>query len=120
MIAFFFVIHLHIGISRYNRIMNKVEVLKALNNEKRLNILQWLKEPEKHFPAHESGRSFDEGVCVAYIQEKAGLSQSTTSEYMSMLHKVGMVIATRAGKWTYYRRDEKAIQAFIKQLSIAL
>jgi ArsR family transcriptional regulator len=91
--------------------------LKALNNSTRLRILEWLKHPEDHFPPHESGLSFDIGVCVAYIQEKAGISQSATSQYMSILHQAGFVIPTRIGKWTYYQRDEKAIAQFLHYLN---
>jgi ArsR family transcriptional regulator len=90
--------------------------LKALNNSTRLKILEWLKNPEDHFPPHESGLSFDNGVCVAYIQEKARISQSATSQYMSILHQAGFVIPTRIGKWTYYKRDEEAISQFMHNL----
>jgi len=90
--------------------------LKALNNSTRLKILEWLKTPEDNFPPHESGFSFDNGVCVAYIQEKAGISQSTTSQYMSILHLAGFVTPTRIGKWTYYRRDEEKISQFMQEL----
>jgi len=91
--------------------------LKALNNSTRLKILEWLKKPEENFPPHESGLSFEVGVCVAYIQEKAGISQSTTSQYMSILHQAGFVIPTRIGKWTYYKRDEEAITHFMQNLN---
>ena len=90
--------------------------LKALNNSTRLKILKWLKNPEEHFPPHESGLSFENGVCVAYIQEKAGISQSATSQYMSILHQAGFVIPTRIGKWTYYKRDEETISQFMHNL----
>lgn len=94
--------------------------LKALNNPTRLKILEWLKNPEDHFPAHESGLSFEVGVCVAYIQEKAGISQSTTSQYMSILHQAGFVIPTRIGKWTYYKRDEETISQFMHNLNAVM
>ena len=91
--------------------------LKALNNSTRMKILEWLKNPEYNFPPHESGLSFEIGVCVAYIQEKAGISQSTTSQYMSILHQAGFVIPTRIGKWTYYKRDEEKITQFMQELN---
>lgn len=94
--------------------------LKALNNSTRLKILEWLKTPQAHFPPHQSGLSFDDGVCVAYIQEKAGISQSATSQYMSILHQAGFVIPTRIGKWTYYKRNEKAISQFIHDLNVLI
>ena len=91
--------------------------LKALNNDTRLKILEWLKDPHANFPPHESGLSFENGVCVAYIQEKAGISQSTTSQYMALLHQAGFVTPTRVGKWTYYRRDEEKIAEFMQGLN---
>ncbi|MBT3336421.1 MAG: helix-turn-helix transcriptional regulator [Anaerolineae bacterium] len=91
--------------------------LKALNNSARMQILEWLKKPDANFPPHESGLTFENGVCVAYIQEKAGISQSTTSQYMSILHQAGFVLPTRIGKWTYYKRDEEKISQFMQALN---
>ena len=53
------------------------------------------------------------GVCVSHIQERAGLSQSTTSQYLSILQKAGLVTATRIGQWTYYKRNEQNIAALV-------
>jgi DNA-binding transcriptional ArsR family regulator len=47
---------------------------------------------------------------VGDIQEKANLSQSTVSQYLSMMQKAGLLESERHGKWTYYRRNEKNIQ----------
>ena len=35
--------------------MDKIEIFKALSNETRLSIIEWLKEPEKNFPPQGSG-----------------------------------------------------------------
>lgn len=96
--------------------MDVVEINKVLANETRLNILHWLKEPEKHFPPHRELKHFDDGVCVQYIGEKAGLSQSTISHYLSWMQKINFVLPTRYGKWTYYKRNEAQIQAYIDTL----
>ena len=93
-----------------------LDVLKALANEHRLQILYWLKTPELHFPPHQEVEGFDQGVCVKYIQEKLGLSQAATSQYLSIMQDAGLVIATRIGKWTYYRRNEEALVRFIDEL----
>jgi ArsR family transcriptional regulator len=95
---------------------NELNVLKALANEKRLQILHWLKAPEQHFPPHKEVEGFEQGVCVAFIQAKLGLSQAATSHYLGILQKAGLLIATRIGKWTYYRRDETALKRFIEGL----
>ena len=96
--------------------MNVIEINKVLSNETRMNILFWLKEPEKHFPPHQELKHFKDGVCVQYIGEKSGLSQSTISQYLSMMQKAGLIILTRHGKWTYYKRDEKLIKKYIAHL----
>lgn len=92
--------------------MDELEIFKALSNPTRLEILRWLKSPEEHFPPHQEVEGFEYGVCVAFIQAKAGLSQSATSQYMTLLCQAGLVIPTRVGKWTYYRRNEQTITAF--------
>lgn len=93
---------------------NQVDLFKALSNEVRLDILRWLKDPETHFnkpTAHLATNSSDKGgICVGDIQEKANLSQSTVSQYLAMLQKVGLLESERQGKWTYYRRNEEKIQ----------
>ena len=101
--------------------MDVLEICKALANETRLNIMAWLKEPEKHFPPQ--GLHLPEdcmwtgGVCVGSIQEKAGISQSTVSHYLDILQRAGLLKAERIGKWTYYQRNEDAIREFGEYVS---
>lgn len=86
--------------------------LSALNNPTRRRILEWLKD-RSNFPPALPGHEDLQGVCVGYIQEKANLSQSTISNYMGLLKQAGFVIAERHGQWTFYRRDEDSIRAFL-------
>jgi ArsR family transcriptional regulator len=88
--------------------MDRLDIFKALSNKTRLQILQWLKEPEVHFHPQEHASFGKVGVCVGQIQEKCGLSQSTVSEYLTILQKAGLLEATRLGQWTYYKRNERA------------
>jgi len=88
--------------------MDRLEIFKALSNKTRLQILQWLKQPEAHFHPQEQADFRQVGVCVGQIQQKCGLSQSTVSEYLAVLQKAGLLQATRLGQWTYYKRNEKA------------
>lgn len=94
-----------------------LDTIKAISNETRLEMLQWLKEPEHNFPPHKEVDGFGDGVCLAFIQEKAGLSQSTASQHMAILAKAGLVIPKKIGKWTYFKRDESAIRQFSAYLS---
>jgi DNA-binding transcriptional ArsR family regulator len=91
--------------------MDQLEIFKALSNKTRLQILQWLKEPERNFPPQEHEDINQVGVCVGQIQQKAGLNQSTISEYLSILQKAGLLKSTRIGQWTYYKRNEEAFLA---------
>lgn len=90
--------------------MDQVEIFKALSNKTRLQILHWLKDPQLNFP-EQAEKGFNVGVCVGQIQMKAGLTQSTVSEYLSTLQRAGLVKATRVGQWTYYQRNEEAFAA---------
>ena len=92
--------------------MDLSKAISALNNPIRRRILEWLKDRSNFPPALPEHADLD-GVCVAYIQEKAGLSQSTISNYMGLLKEAGLVISERHGQFTFYRRDEKAIAAFL-------
>jgi DNA-binding transcriptional ArsR family regulator len=98
--------------------MDELETFKALSNKTRLQILQWLKDPENNFPRQKAG--FGNGVCVGYIQQKAGLTQSTVSEYLSLMQRTGLVTATRVGQWTYYKRNEEAFAALSKLVGSAI
>lgn len=94
--------------------LDLIRIYKALSNPTRIQILQWLKEPEKHFPD-----VYPEGVCVSDIQKKVELSQSTVSLYLSILQDAGFIQSTRQGQWTYYKRNEKQIEE-IKQYMMDL
>lgn len=105
-------------ILRYDdRVFSEAELLavfRALSNPARRQMLVWLKEPMS-FPGQELD-DVEIGVCVTDIQRRAGLSQPTTSQYLTMLRQAGLVIATRRGKWTYYRRDEDNIARLLETL----
>lgn len=96
--------------------MEILEISKVLSNKSRLEILSWLKKPEDHFPPHKEINHFNDGVCGQNIQVKTGLSQSTVSQYLSQMEKVGFLVSTRHGKWTYFKRNEKTIEEYIELL----
>ena len=93
------------------------EVLRALANEARLDILRWLKDPAANFGHLAVGDFTVEGVCVSVIQERSGLSQPTISAHLKILHQAGLVTRTKVGPWHYYKRDEPAIRRFLDSLS---
>jgi len=89
------------------------DILKALANPLRRQILSWLRDPERHFP-HQQPRM---GVCASQIEVRAGLSQSTVSAHLGVLARAGLVSTRRVGQWVFYQRDEAAIQAFVQHLA---
>jgi ArsR family transcriptional regulator len=98
-----------------------LDVFKALANPVRLQLLQWLREPEHNFPAEDRiADPYEVGVCVSHIQAKTGLAQSTVSAYMAVLQRAGLVRSTRVGKWTHYRRDEERISWVVGALGRSL
>ncbi|SDM57533.1 ArsR/SmtB family transcription factor [Allokutzneria albata] len=98
-----------------------VRALRALSNPMRLQLLLWLREPERHFSAEGAiADPAEVGICVTHIRAKAGLAQSTVSAYMAELERAGLVRATRVGKWTHYKRDEQRIAELVGTLGRTL
>ncbi|WP_426512217.1 ArsR/SmtB family transcription factor [Dactylosporangium sp. McL0621] len=94
-----------------------VEVLKALGNEKRLAVLEWLADPRAHFPPQRDGDLVEDGVCSVFIAGKLGVSAPTASEHLRLLTAAGLLRATRIRQWTFYRRDEERIAAVKRMLA---
>jgi ArsR family transcriptional regulator len=90
------------------------DALKALGNERRLQILDWLKDPRANFRPQVDGDLVEDGVCGVLIAEKLGVSQPTLSEHMRILVQAELVIPKRIKQWTFYRRNEPAIAALKK------
>ena len=87
------------------------DALKALGNDRRLQILDWLKDPRAHFRPQVDGDLVEDGVCGVLIAEKLGVSAQTLSEHMRVLTAAKLVRAKRIKQWTMYRRNEAAISA---------
>ncbi|MFT5202744.1 MAG: DNA-binding transcriptional ArsR family regulator [Candidatus Aldehydirespiratoraceae bacterium] len=92
-------------------------VLKALASSRRLLILEWLKDPEAHFPPQEHGDPVEHGGCNQFIGDKLGISQPAASRHLKVLADAGLIIATPRQGWTYYRRDEASISAVVGHFS---
>ncbi len=93
---------------------------RALANERRLQILQWLKDPRTHFPPQVDGDLVKDGVCVVLIAKKLGVSQPTATEHLKILARAGLVRPKRIRQWTFYKRDEEAIARIADEVRSAL
>jgi ArsR family transcriptional regulator len=79
--------------------------------------LEWLKNPEDHFPPQVYGDLRKDGVCGVLIAQKLRVSQPTASEHLKILSQAGFLKPKRIKQWTFYKRDESAIRA-IKRLLV--
>jgi DNA-binding transcriptional ArsR family regulator len=98
------------------RAFNAAEVFRALASPKRLQVLDWLRDPVSHFPPQRDGDLVDDGVCVVFIANKLGVAQPTATAHLQALARAGLVTSKRIGQWTFYKRDDAAIDAFTRQL----
>lgn len=85
--------------------------MQALGNKRRLQILDWLKDPERHFPPQVDGDLVKDGVCGLLISRKLKVSQPAVTDHLKILLQAGFVTSKRIKKWTFYKRNEKAIRA---------
>lgn len=95
--------------------MDIEKIFKALSNPLRVQILSWLKEPDLHFPPMEHLPDDQKGkgyICVSVIQEKAGITQSTISQYLNIMKQADLLNSKRIGQWTYYCRNNETIESF--------
>ena len=85
-------------------------MLRAIANERRLQILEWLRSPTEHFSPQVDGDLVRDGVCGVLIAKKLGVSHPTVSEHLKILTEAGLVRGKRIKQWTFYRRDEPRIR----------
>jgi ArsR family transcriptional regulator len=88
-----------------------VELIKALANDRRLSILDWLRDPVAHFPPQRDGDLVADGVCALLIAEKLGVTQATCGEHLKVLSRAGLVQGKKIKQWVFYQRDERRIDA---------
>src|SRR3979409_2588299 len=86
--------------------MNLELALRALSNERRLQILHWLRWPRRHFPPQVNGDLIKDGVCGLLIARKLRVTQPTASEHLKILQQAGLIRGKRIKQWTFYKRDD--------------
>ena len=92
------------------------QVLKALANDSRLDILRWLKQPRANFPPQVDGDLVKDGVCGVFIAQKLGVGAPTASEHLRVLVQAGLIRGRRIKQWTFYKRDERRIAQAKKEI----
>ncbi|MCR9212833.1 MAG: GNAT family N-acetyltransferase [Proteobacteria bacterium] len=92
-------------------------LLKALANEKRLQILQWLLSPVENFPPQNDGDLIEDGVCISYITDKVSLTQPTVTMHMKILGDAGLVTSKPIKNWVFYKPDRDAVDSALADLN---
>jgi DNA-binding transcriptional ArsR family regulator len=82
------------------------DFLKALGSETRQQLLLMFIRGEK--------------MTVGKVADRAGLSQSTTSEHLTMLKRGGLLKAKRAGKEVVYEANFKQMRVALDELKVRL
>jgi DNA-binding transcriptional ArsR family regulator len=100
--------------------MEVVTAIRALGSERRLLILEWLKDPRAHFPPQTDGDLVKDGVCGILIAEKLGVSQPTASEHLKVLSQAGLLKSKRIKQWIFYKRDEARIREVKRAISASI
>lgn len=95
---------------------DRIEQTKALASDARMAVLDWLKEPQRHFGHQQTGDPAEIGVCVTLITEKLGMSQPTVSRHLELLRRAGFVAVNRIGRWSFFSRDEAGLSDYRRWL----
>lgn len=82
-------------------------MLRTPTGQRRLDILEWLRDPATHFPDH---RYVPEaGVTSEAVAAKLGVSPQVADTHLELLAGMGLLRVRRIRLRTYYRRDEVRI-----------
>jgi ArsR family transcriptional regulator len=84
-----------------------VEIFKALGDEYRLQILDYLASSQS---CCEPG----DGICACDLQSLTGLSQGTVSHHMKVLVQALLVKYEKRGKWIYYSINPEGCAAALE------
>lgn len=93
------------------------DIFRALGNEHRLMMVEWLSNPRSHFPEQQDGDLVKDGVCVGFITEKIGLSQPTVTAHLQYLSKARIVTSKRIKNWVFYKLDSQQMNAAMEILA---
>ncbi|MBI4827021.1 MAG: metalloregulator ArsR/SmtB family transcription factor [Nitrospirae bacterium] len=80
-----------------------IQILKALSDETRLNIISLMKEGE---------------ICVCDITETLQVSQPKISFHLNVLKEAGIIIDRKQGKWVHYSINDSDLFGRFLVLSV--
>lgn len=87
-----------------------VTKMKALADPTRLQIIEFLKNPDTTCCTQA------DGVCACDFENFLGLAQPTVSHHLKQLVQAGLIKAEKRGKWVYYELQPQGFELVIEQL----
>lgn len=74
----------------------------------RLAILEWLKDPAAHVPAHRQRHAppAEHGLTAKAVAAGLGIPRALAETHLALLADLGLLRTRRIRRRTYYRRDE--------------
>lgn len=84
-------------------------MLRAPVSARRLDILEWLKDPVAHFPELRQGDPVEDGVTAGAVAAKLGVPRKVAETHLGLLVDIGLLRTKRIRRRLYYRRDDMRI-----------
>jgi DNA-binding transcriptional ArsR family regulator len=84
-------------------------MLRTPVSERRLDILEWLKDPVAHFPPPRHGDLAEDGVTAGAVAAKLGVPRRVAETHLDLLADLGLLRTRRIRRRTHYRRDDMRI-----------
>lgn len=84
-------------------------MLRTPVSVRRLDILEWLKNPAAQFPKPRHGDPVEDGVPADAVAAKLGVSRKVAETHLGLLVDLGLLRTKRIRRRLYYRREEMRI-----------
>ncbi|MEU3663482.1 helix-turn-helix domain-containing protein [Streptomyces sp. NPDC032940] len=75
----------------------------------RRDILEWLRDPDAHFPPQRRPDAYAHGVPAGLVAAKLGVPRRVAQRHLRLLVALGLLRAGRFRRRTRYRPDEARI-----------
>ena len=97
---------------------SRAQLHKALANENRLQIIEWILNPRAHFEEQVDGDLVADGVCIGRIVDKIGLSQPTVTSHMKVLAKADLVSSKKIKNWVFYKPNRTRLATLTSYINL--
>lgn len=87
------------------------KIAKALSSECRLLLIEWLREPDRHFVGRRSCPYRRQVVAVSDIQGKWNVAQGTAMKHILLLADAQLVTVSKRDKVRWITRNSRGLIA---------